>query len=596
MPSYKAPLRDMRFVLYELMQGEHLTALPGFEEFGRDLVDPVLEEAAKLCEEVLFPLNRSGDEEGSVLENGVVRTPTGFREAYDRFRDGGWTGIACDPAYGGQGLPASVVMFVTEMICSSNLAFGMFPGLSHGAYVALKAYGSEELKSAYLPKLVDGTWAGTMCLTEPHCGTDLGLLRTGAVPADDGSYRISGTKIFISGGDQDLTENIIHLVLARLPGAPKGVGGISLFLVPKFLPDGEGRPSVRNGVGPGSLEHKMGIKASPTCVMNFDGATGWLVGEPNKGMRAMFAMMNDERLAVGIQGLGLGEVSYQNAVAYARDRLQGRALKGAKYPEKSADPILVHPDVRRMLLTARAYNEGCRALGAEVARAIDHAERHPDPKRRQQAEDYVALMTPIVKALFTDLGFETTNLGVQVFGGHGFIREHGQEQYVRDGRIAMLYEGTNGIQALDLVGRKMPAHMGRYMRAFFHPVAEFIEARSAKPGRLELLQPLAKAFQRLQQASADVAQKGLANPDEAGAAATDYLRLFGLTALAYQWARMADIALDKVGTAEDADGFYKAKVATARFFMERLLPQTGGLLSTILTGSKSMMAFEDAAF
>ncbi len=596
MPQYKAPLRDMRFVLYELMDGEAITTLPGFEDFTRDVTDPILDEAAKICEEVLFPLNRSGDEEGSVLENGIVRTPKGFKEAYKLFMEGGWTGIACDPQYGGMGLPNSVVTFVTEMICSSNLAFGMFPGLSHGAYVALKAYGSDELKDRYLPKLVDGTWAGTMCLTEPHCGTDLGLLRTSAVPADDGTYRISGTKIFISGGDQDLTENIIHLVLARLPGAPKGVGGISLFLVPKFLDDADGRPTIRNGNAPGSLEHKMGIKASPTCVMNFDGAKGWLVGEPNKGMRAMFAMMNDERLAVGIQGLGLGEVSYQNAVQYARDRLQGRSLTGAKHPEKNADPIIVHPDVRRMLLTARAYNEGCRALGAEVARALDHAERHPDPKKKAEAEDYVALMTPIVKALFTDLGFESTNLGVQVFGGHGFIREHGQEQYVRDGRIAMLYEGTNGIQALDLVGRKMPAHMGRYLRSFFHPVATFIETRQASPGRAEFIQPLAKAFQRLQQASAEVARRGLGNPDEAGAAATDYLRLFGLTALAYQWARMADIALDKVGGPEDSDRFYSAKVATARFFMERLLPQTGALLSTIMAGSKSIMAFEEAAF
>ena len=340
----------------------------------------------------------------------------------------------------------------------------------------------------------------------------------------------------------------------------------------------------------------MGIKASPTCVMNFDAAKGWLVGEPNKGMRAMFAMMNDERLAVGLQGLGLAEVSYQNAVAYARDRLQGRALTGTKYPDKAADPIIVHPDVRKMLLTSRAYIEGCRALGAEVARALDHAERDPDPARRQEAEDYVALMTPIVKALLTDLGFEVANLGVQVFGGHGFIREHGQEQYVRDGRIAMLYEGTNGIQALDLVGRKMPAHMGRYLRRFFHPVEAFVQARAEAPGRLEFLQPLGKAFQRLQQASAEVAMKGLANPDEAGAAATDYLRLFGLTALAYQWARMADIALDHIDRNDDPDGFYKAKVATARFYMERLLPQTGALLSTIMAGSKSIMAFEDAAF
>jgi len=596
MASYKAPLRDMRFVLFELMNGDELASLPGYEEFTRDLIDPVLEEAAKICEEVLHPLNRPGDEEGCHFENGVVRTPKGFVEAYQTFREGGWTSIGCDPAYGGQGMPKSVNTLVEEMICSANLSFGMYPGLSHGAYVALHAYGSEELKNTYLPKMVDGTWSGTMCLTEPHCGTDLGLLRTKAVPQEDGSYKITGTKIFISAGEHDLTENIIHLVLARLPDAPKGVKGISLFLVPKFLPKPDGSVGPRNGVSCGSIEHKMGIKASSTCVMNFDDATGWLIGQPNKGMQAMFAMMNTERLSVGIQGLGLAEASYQGAVAYARERLQGRSLTGAKHPDKAADPIIVHPDVRRMLLTQRAYVQGCRALAAWAAKSLDIQKHHPDPEKRQEAEDFIALITPIVKALMTDLGFEATNLGMQVFGGHGFIREHGMEQYVRDCRIAQIYEGTNGIQALDLVGRKLPANAGRNLRRFFHPVSEYIEARVEDETMGEFVQPLAKAFVRLQQATAQVARAGMANPDEAGAAATDYLRLFGLTALAYLWARMAEISLPKAGGPEDTDGFYTAKVNTARFFMERILPQTSALFSQIMAGGKSMMAFDEAAF
>ena len=594
MASYKAPLRDMRFVLFELMGGDQIAALPGYEEFTRDLIDPVLEEAAKICEGVLHPINRSGDEEGCTFENGVVRTPKGFSDAYRLFREGGWTSISCDPAYGGQGMPKTVATLVEEMICSANLSFGMYPGLSHGAYVSLHGFGSDEQKDTYLPKMVDGTWSGTMCLTEPHCGTDLGLLRTKAAPQDDGSYKITGTKIFISAGEHDLTENIVHLVLARLPDAPKGVKGISLFLVPKFLVKDDGSVGARNGVACGSIEHKMGIKASSTCVMNFDDATGWLIGEPHKGMRAMFAMMNTERLSVGVQGLGLAEASYQGAVSYARERIQGRSLTGTKHPDKAADPIIVHPDVRRMLLTQRAYVEGSRALAAWAAWNVDLQKHHPDPAAAEEAEDFVALITPIIKALLTDLGFETTNLGMQVFGGHGFIREHGMEQYVRDCRIAQIYEGTNGIQALDLVGRKLPAHAGRYLRRFFHPVSAFIEAKVEDPELGEFVQPLAKAFVRLQQATAQVARAGMGNPDEAGAAATDYLRLFGLTALAYLWARMAEVSLPKLG--DDPDGFYTAKVGTARFFMERLLPQTGGLLSAILAGGKSMMAFDEAAF
>jgi butyryl-CoA dehydrogenase len=587
MANYKAPLRDMRFVLYELHSGDKLSHLPGLEDMTPDLIDPVLEEAAKVCEEVLHPLNRSGDEEGCTWENGTVRTPKGFKEAYKLFCDAGWTGLACDPDFGGQGMPQMINTLVSEMICATNLSFGMYPGLSHGCYTALHAHGSDELKQAYLPKLVDGSWAGTMCLTEPHCGTDLGLCRTKAVPQADGSYKITGTKIFISAGEHDMTDNIIHLVLARLPDAPKGIKGISLFLVPKFMPDG-----TRNPAACGSIEHKMGIKASATCVMNFDDATGWLVGEPGKGMRAMFTMMNEERLAVGIQGLGLAEASYQGAVAYARDRLQGRSLSGIKAPDKAADPIIHHPDVRRMLLTIRATTEGSRALGAWVAHQLDVAEHGVEESERQNAHDFVALMTPIVKALFTDLAFEATNHGVQVFGGHGYIREHGMEQLVRDCRIAQIYEGANGIQALDLVGRKMPAHAGRYLRQFFHPVGDFIAQYAEDDDLAPFVQPLAKAFVRLQQATGQIARLGLGKPEEAGAAASDYLRLFGLTALAYMWARMAQIALPKA----EEDAFYKAKLGTARFFMERMLPQTSGLFSSLMAGGGSLMDFAEEAF
>ena len=594
MPSYKAPLRDMRFVLYELMNAEKLPTLAGYEEFTRDLVEPILEEAAKMCEEVLQPLNRSGDEEGCRLENGVVYTPKGFKEAYKQYCEGGWNSIACDPELGGQGMPKIVCTLIEEMMCSANLSFGLYPGLTYGAYVSLKGFGTAEQKKTYLPNMVSGKWSGTMCLTEPHCGTDLGMLRTSAKPQGDGSYAITGTKIFISAGEHDLTENIIHLVLARLPGAPSGTKGISLFLVPKFLVKDDGSLGARNGVSCGSIEHKMGIKASATCVMNFDGATGWLVGAPNKGMQAMFAMMNAERISVGMQGLGIAEVSYQNAVTYAKDRVQGRALSGAKFPGKPADPIIVHPDVRRMVLTQRAYAEGCRALAAWAGEALDTSTHHPDAQVRRDAEDFVALMTPIVKALITDIGYESANIGMQVYGGHGYVREWGMEQFVRDCRIAQIYEGTNGIQALDLVGRKMPANFGRNLRQFFHPVAAYIEKHHGNAELAEFIGPLAKAFTRLQQATGIIAQKGMSRPDEAGAAATEYLRLFGLTALAYQWARMAEIAIAK--SKYDPDGFYKAKVLTARFYYERILPDTGALLAKIMAGGKTMMAFEEAAF
>jgi len=588
MVTYAAPLDDIRFCLNELFDYEgRVATLPGFEEASPDLVDAVLEEAAKFCVNELLPLNRSGDEEGCTFENGVVRTPAGFKEAYKAFAEGGWAGLACDPEYGGQGLPQTLQYILEEMICSTNLSFGIYPGLTHGAYNAIACYGTDELKTRFLPKMAEGVWAGAMCLTESHCGTDLGLIRTKAIPngatGPDGqpAYKITGTKIFISGGEQDLTENILHLVLAKLPDAPAGSRGISLFLVPKVLVKADGTLGPRNGVDCGSIEAKMGIHAASTCVMNFEDAEGYLVGEVHGGMRAMFEMMNTERLDVGVQGLGLAETAYQSAVAYAKDRLQGRALSGAKHPDKAADPIIVHPDVRKNLLTMRATIEGCRALGIWIATEVDVSEKHPDEAVRQEAGDLVALLTPIIKAYFTDMGFEATNLGMQVFGGHGYIREHGMEQLVRDARIAQLYEGTNGIQALDLVGRKLPRHM-------------FIEDNQAEAEMAEFVLPLAKAFGRLQQATAWIAQQGLKDPEEAGAAATDYLRLFALTALAYLWARMAKVALDKPEA--ERQEFHQAKLATARFYMARILPQTSSLFATINAGAKPIMAVEEDWF
>jgi alkylation response protein AidB-like acyl-CoA dehydrogenase len=597
MTVYRAPQRDMRFVLHELLEVEQLTRLPGCEEATADLIDQVIEEGARLAEKVLLPSNRAGDEAGCAYENGVVRTPPGFKDAYDAFVQGGWTGLAADPAYGGQGLPKTVKFVVDEMVCSANLSFSTYPGLSGGAYHAIALHASDELKARYLPPLAAGRWSGTMCLTEPQCGTDLGLIRTRAEPAGDGSYRISGTKIFISAGEHDLSENIIHLVLARLPGAPKGIKGISLFLVPKLLPKADGQAGPRNGVTCGGIEHKMGLNGSATCVINFDDATGWLLDEPHRGMRAMFTMMNDARLEVGIQGLGVAETAYQSAVAYARERLQGRALSGAKQPDKAADPIIVHPDVRRMLLTMRATTEGARALAYWIGIAIDRAGRDPDPAARQAADDLVALMTPIIKAYFTDQGSACANLGVQIMGGHGYIREWGMEQLVRDARITQLYEGANGIQGLDLVGRKLPAHFGRHLRAFFHPVMAFIEHHQADAELAEFVLPLAKAFARLQQVTLHVAQQGLRNPDEAGAAATDYLRLFALVALAFLWARMVQVAKAKLaeGAAGDAS-FYEAKVRTARFFMTKLLPESGALFAQIMAGAAAVMEFDEAAF
>jgi alkylation response protein AidB-like acyl-CoA dehydrogenase len=595
MTIYKAPLRDYRFVLRELFDVGELAQLPGYADATPDVFEAVLEEGAKIAEEVLFPLNRSGDEEGCTFENGVVRTPKGFKEAYDLFRQGGWTAVAGDPAYGGQGLPHTLQFFVEEMVSSANMSFGMYPGLSNGAYSAIYRHGSATQKATFLPHLVDGSWSGTMCLTEPQCGTDLGQIRTRAEPtAKDGVYKITGTKIFISAGEHDLSDNIVHLVLARIAGGPAGIRGISLFIVPKFLVKEDGSLGPRNGVRCGSIEHKMGIKASATCVMNFEEAEGYLVGAAHKGMRAMFTMMNGARLGVGLQGLALGETAYQTARQYAQDRLQGRALKGEQFPDKPADPIIVHPDVRRMLLTMKAYTEGARALAGWVSLALDKAERHPDPDIREEAEDFIGLMTPIVKAMLTDNAFAVANLGVQIFGGHGYIREWGMEQLVRDARITMLYEGANGIQALDLVGRKMPMHNGRLLRRFFHPVDAWLKAKMNEPALQEFVSPVMKAFGRLQQVTALVAQKGLADPDEAAAAASEYLRAFGLVAMGYLWARIAEVAQQKL--AGDEALFYKAKLATARFYVSRLLPETNALFANIAAGAKPLMELEAEAF
>lgn len=590
MPAYHAPIRDMQFLLYEVFGLEQLQQIPAYADLTPELINAILEEAAKFTGEVLQPLNRSGDEQGCQFSDGTVTTPDGFKAAYQQFCAGGWPGMACATEHGGSGLPKTVNTLIEEMICSANLSFGIYPGLSFGAYSAISKYASDQLQQTYLPRLADGSWTGTMCLTEAHCGTDLGLCRTKAELQSDGSYRLSGSKIFISAGEHDLSDNIIHLVLARTPEAPEGIKGISLFLVPKLLITDD-QPEANNVIC-GAIEHKMGIKASSTCVINFDDAQGWLVGDLHKGMRAMFTMMNQARLAVGIQGLGLAEASYQGARSYARERLQGRSLNGPACPELPADPILVHPDVRRMLLTQKAWTEGCRALGMWTAVQLDISRQHPDSDQRQSADEFIQLLTPVVKALFTDMGFETTNLGMQVFGGHGFIRENGMEQLVRDCRIAQIYEGTNGIQALDLMGRKLPYKTGRYLRQFFHPVQDYIETRQNNAAMQEFIAPLAKAFNRLQKASQQIALIGLTNPQAAAAVASDYLRLFGLVAVAYMWCRMAETALQQ----DPADSFSQAKLHTARFYMQKLLPQNSCLFACIMAGESSIMQMHDDGF
>lgn len=594
MPLYQAPIRDMLFAYYELHQGGALQALPGFEEMDRETLESILEEAGKFVSERLLPLNRSGDEEGCRWQDGQVTSPEGFKEAYRDFVEAGWNSIAFDSEYGGQGLPKSLHMLVDEMICACNLSFSLYPGLTNGAWTALESYADPALKDLYFPRMASGEWSGAMCLTEPHCGTDLGLLRTRAVPLDDGSYSITGTKIFITAGEHDLTENIVHLVLARTPDAPAGIKGVSLFVVPKILADDEGNLGDPNNVTCGAIEHKMGIKASATCVMNFDDAKGWLVGELHKGMRAMFKMMNTERLAVGMQGLGIAESAYQNAVAYAKERLQGRALSGAQQKDAPADPLTVHPDIRRMLLTMRAYTEGCRALSVWVAQQLDLSNHSGDPQERQRADELVALLTPVVKAFFTDAAFEVANLGVQVYGGHGYIREHGMEQLVRDARIGQIYEGTNGVQAMDLAGRKLPMANGKLIDRFLVPVREYLKDKEGNAVLAEFTSPLAAAAGRLKIASQTLLERGATNPAEIGAGAVDLLQLFGLTALAFMWARMAEIGLQQQGGDEAL--FYGAKVKTARFFMQRILPHIEAHYRAIDAGADCMMDFDDRAW
>ncbi|MDQ0564195.1 alkylation response protein AidB-like acyl-CoA dehydrogenase [Rhizobium mesoamericanum] len=589
MAGYIPPIEDVSFLLGEVFDfNAQMAALPGFEEVDADLATSVLEEAGKFCAEVLEPLNRPGDEEGCHLENGLVTTPKGFADAYRAFVEAGWGGLSGDPEFGGQGLPRALQILFDEMLSSTNLSFGLFPGLTRGAVEAIAHHGSEELKQKYLPKMISGEWTGAMALTESSAGTDLGLLTSRAEPLDDGSYAIRGTKIFISSGDQDFGGNIVHLVLARLPDAPKGVKGISLFLAPKFLVNDDGSLGERNRMSVGSLEHKMGIHAQPTCVMNYDGAIGWLVGEPGRGLNAMFTMMNAERLFVGIQGLGIGEAANQKAVAYARERLQGRSADGGCGPV----PIIDHADVRKMLLTGRALTDAGRALGVWTAIQMDIAARHPDETVRQKANGFVALLTPVVKAAFTDFGFETAVLSQQVFGGHGYIRESGIEQHVRDARITQIYEGTNGVQAMDLVGRKLPMEDGDLPRRFFKLIRGDL-AVTAVPAELEMVSAaVGEALARLEKLTEYLLAKD-ADLDEAGAAATDYLRFFALVSFGWLWVLMASKAAASAGA---SSLLKQRKLSLARFFASRLLPQTAALDTAIRSGAATLMALDAELF
>ncbi len=596
MPAYAPPLRDLRFVLHELLDvTQALKALPAHADIDAETIDAVLEEGGKFAAEVLFPLNASGDAQGCTLDKATheVTAPAGFKEAYAKYVEGGWPALGCDPEYGGQGLPIVVNQCFYEMLNSANQAWTMYPGLSHGAYECLHAHGTPEQKATFLPKLTRGEWTGTMCLTEPHCGTDLGLLRTKAEPQADGTYRLTGQKIFISAGEHDLAPNIVHLVLARLPDAPAGSKGISLFVVPKFLVSADGSVGARNGIFCGALEHKMGIHGNATCQMVLDGAVGTLVGQPHKGLAAMFVMMNAARLGVGNQSLGLTEVAYQNAAAYAKDRVQMRSLSGPKAADKPADPIIVHPDVRKMLLTARAYGEGGRALAIWCALLIDKELASDDADERAECADMVALITPIIKAFLTDNAWIATSHCLQVFGGHGYIREWGMEQYVRDARINMIYEGTNTIQSLDLLGRKVLGDNGRKLKKFGKLVAAFIEEEGTNEAMQEFVNPLADLGDKVTKLTTELGMKAFGNADEVGAAAVDYLRVCGHLVFAYFWARMARVALDK----KDAgDPFYAAKLHTARFYFAKLLPETAGLIRTARSGVAPLLAMDEAMF
>jgi len=598
MPTYQAPVADTLFILNDLLGFERYNNLPGFSDASPDVVEAILGEAGRFATDVFLPLNQVGDREGCHrAADGSVTTPEGFKAGYRQFREAGWGGLSADPEFGGQGLPHTLAAAVNEYLSSANMAFAMYPGLTRGAIAAIESHGSAEQKQRYLPKMIDGIWTGTMNLTEPHCGTDLGMLRTKAVPAGDGTYRLSGQKIFISAGEHDLSENIVHLVLARIEGAPEGTKGISLFIVPKFVPDEAGEAGARNAVSCGSIEEKMGIHGNATCVMNYDGATGWLIGEENKGLRAMFTMMNEARLGVGVQGLAVSEIAYQNAVTYARERIQGRSLTGTKAPDKKADPIIVHPDVRRMLMTMRAINEAGRALILWTALKGDLSHLSTDEKERQAADDWMGLMTPVIKGVLTDKGFENAVLAQQVYGGHGYIAEWGMEQFVRDARIAQIYEGANGIQALDLVGRKLALNGGRAIQAFFKEVGAFCEENRADERMAPFTKALKKGLNDLQSATMWLMTNAMAKPNNAGAASTDYMHLFGLVALGYMWGRTAKAAQDKLAAGANGDArFLEDKLVTARFFMDRLLPETAAHLARISSGADSTMGLDADRF